>query len=35
MIANFLKKSQKTPIKEINKAEDIRIQYLEHKYKKR
>ena len=28
-----LKKTQKTPLKEINKAEEIRKQYLEHKSK--
>lgn len=31
----ILKKSQKTPQKEIKKAEDIRKQYLEHKNKKK
>jgi phage-related protein len=31
----ILKKSQKTPPKEIKKAEDIRKQYLEHKNKKK
>jgi hypothetical protein len=30
-----LKKTQKTPPKEIKKAEDIRTQYLEHKSKKK
>ncbi len=30
-----LKKTQKTPPKEIKKAEDIRKQYLEHKNKKK
>lgn len=30
----ILKKTQKTPAKEINKAEEIRKQYLEHKSKK-
>lgn len=29
----ILKKTQRTPIKEINKAEEIRKQYLEHKSK--
>jgi hypothetical protein len=29
----ILKKSQKTPIKEIKKAEEIRNQYLEYKTK--
>jgi phage-related protein len=31
----ILKKTQKTPPKEIKKAEDIRTQYLEHKSKKK
>jgi phage-related protein len=31
----ILKKTQKTPPKEIKKAEDIRTQYLEHKHKKK
>lgn len=31
----ILKKTQKTPAKEIKRAEDIRIQYLEHKNKKK
>lgn len=31
----ILKKTQKTPQKEIKKAEDIRKQYLEHKHKKK
>ena len=31
----ILKKSQKTPLKEIMKAEDIRKQYLENKLKKK
>lgn len=31
----ILKKTQKTPPKEIKKAEDIRTQYLEHKRKKK
>ncbi|MES2558395.1 MAG: type II toxin-antitoxin system RelE/ParE family toxin [Bacteroidota bacterium] len=31
----ILKKTQKTPLKEIKKAEDIREQYLEHKNKKK
>ena len=30
----ILKKTQKTPKKEINKAEEIRIGYLNNKYKK-
>ncbi|HET9058090.1 MAG TPA: type II toxin-antitoxin system RelE/ParE family toxin [Chitinophagaceae bacterium] len=30
----ILKKTQKTPLKEIKKAEDIKKQYLEHKNKK-
>lgn len=31
----ILKKTQKTPSKEIKKAEEIRKQYLEHKFKNR
>lgn len=31
----ILKKTQKTPPKEIKKAEEIRIQYLEYKHKKK
>lgn len=31
----ILKKTQKTPPKAIKKAEDIRMQYLEHKNKKK
>lgn len=29
----ILKKTQKTPLKEIKRAEEIRVQYLEHKTK--
>lgn len=31
----LLKKTQKTPLKEIEKAERIRKEYLEHKYKQK
>jgi phage-related protein len=31
----IIKKTKKTPLKEINKAEDIRIKYLENKTKKK
>lgn len=31
----ILKKTQKTPTKEIKKAEEVRIQYLEHRLKKK
>ena len=31
----IIKKTQKTPPKEIKKAEDIRIRYLEHRTKKK
>lgn len=31
----ILKKIQKTPAKEVKKAEEIRNQYLENKYKKK